>query len=127
ADAAIRKTASADLMAKVAAMLKQPPSDIAASVQKSVEAATVAYYPFETTAPIPDDQLPKSRTRRGQKPPPDLVSPFRRGGGGPPPAPAPAPGAQAAQTAGPGRGAPRLSNGMIREKLVFSPSGLSGG
>jgi hypothetical protein len=120
-DAAVRKTAAADLMAKVMAMEKEPAAEIAASVQKSIDAATVAYYPFETTAPIPDDQLPKSRVQRGNKPPADLVSPFRKGAGAPPPAPASAAAAKA-----PAAG-PRLANGMIREKLVFTPSGLPRG
>src|SRR5205823_676678 len=74
ADAAVRKTAAAE------ARVNQGRAELLASIQKSVAAATVAYYPFETTAPIPDDQLPKSRVRREQ-PPANLVTPFRGRGG----------------------------------------------
>jgi len=131
-DRSVRDAVRKDAAAKVRAEMKQPASAVAASIQKSVEAATVAYYPFETTEPIPDDKLPQSRTRQGQ-PPANLISPFRgRGGGGPPPAPAPnaAPAGQggAGQAGrGGGRGGIRVPNGMIREKLVWSPSGLPGG
>jgi hypothetical protein len=146
-DAAVRRTASADAAHKADAMLKQP-TEIAATVRRSVEEATVAYYPFESTQPIPDDQLPKSRARRGQKTPPELISPFRRtGGAGGTPNPqaegqSDQPNQQASEQSRPatgggragrgGRGggapaAPRLSNGMIRENLVWSPSGLPDG
>ena len=114
ADAALRKS--------VAAEVKQASGDPLDLVRKSVEAATVAYYPFETTEPIPDDQLPKSRAR-GNQPPANLVTPFRGRGGAPP-----QPQAQNQSGGGRGRGAPpRMPNSMIREKLVFSPSGLPGG
>jgi hypothetical protein len=115
ADAAARRVALMDAIAK-------PAGKIAASIQKSVEAATVAYYPFETTAPIPDDQLPKSRVR-GNKAPANLVSPDRKGLGSNPPATKP----DAATTALIKAFANRLPNGMIREKVVFSPSGLPDG
>jgi hypothetical protein len=117
---AARQTANADAITRVGALLKQPASEVAGVVQKSLDAATVAYYPFETTAPIPDDQLPKSRARRGQKPPADLVSPFR---GRDPKAPPPdAEAVRAAREFG-----QRLPNSMIRENLTFSASGLPGG
>ncbi len=116
----VRQAANADAISRVGALLKEPPSEVAGVVQKSLDAATVAYYPFETTAPIPDDQLPKSRARRGQKPPTDLVSPFR---GRDPNAPPPdADAVRAAREFG-----QRLPNSMIRENLTFSPSGLPGG
>jgi len=117
---AAREAANVDAIARVGALLKQPSSEVAGAVQKSLDAATVAYYPFETTAPIPDDQLPKSRARRGQKPPADLVSPFRgRDPNGPPPD---VDAVRAAREFG-----QRLPNSMIRENLTFSPSGLAGG
>jgi mono/diheme cytochrome c family protein len=123
ADSALRKTAAGEAAAKISALAKLPAHELAASIQKSVEAATVAYYPFETTAPIPDDQLPKSRTR-GKQAPPNLITPFRgRAVGATPAAPDSAP----PQAAGGRGGAPRMPNSMIREKLVFSPSGLPGG
>jgi mono/diheme cytochrome c family protein len=125
ADRAVRDAARKDAAAKVVAEMKQPASEVVASIQKSVEAATVAYYPFETTEPIPDDKLPQSRARQGQ-PPANLISPFRGRGGGPPPAAAAAQAAQAQAGRG-GRGGIRVPNGMIREKLVWSPSGLPGG
>jgi mono/diheme cytochrome c family protein len=118
---AARQAASKDIAARIGAILKQSPAELAASVQKSIEAATVAYYPFETTAPIPEDQMPRSRARRGQRPPPELVSPFRRGLGS-------NPGANAAEEVAQQRAfAMRLPNSMIKEKIVFSPSGLPGG
>ena len=120
ADAAARKTANAEAMARVTALLKRPASEIAATVQKSVEAATVAYYPFETTEPIPDGQTPRSRTNRS-KAPANLISPFRRGLGSNPPADAAEASSQQRLLAA------RLPNSMIREKIVFSPSGLPGG
>jgi hypothetical protein len=119
ADAALRKRVAAEAAAKAAAQTRLPAADLAAEIRQSVEAATVAWYPFETTAPIPDDQLPKSRVKRGEQPPANLVTPFR-GRNGPPPEKQPA----APQTSG---RAPRMPNSMIREKLVFSPSGLPGG
>jgi hypothetical protein len=122
ADAAARRAAMTDAIAKAGALLKQPDGEVAASIQKSVEAATVAYYPFETTAPIPDDQLPKSRVR-GNKAPANLVSPDRKGLGSNPPAVKPDAATQALIKAF----ANRLPNAMIREKVVFSPSGLPGG
>jgi hypothetical protein len=126
ADAVARRAALMDAIAKSGALLKHSARKIAASIQKSVEAATVAYYPFETTAPIPDDQLPKSRVR-GNRAPANLVSPDRKafGHGTPPKVPA-AP--QDPATAALIKAfAARLPNGMIREKVVFSPSGLPGG
>ncbi len=126
ADAALRKRVAAEAAAKVAGQMKLPTADLAMEIRKSVESATVAYYPFEATTPIPDDQLPKSRVKRGEQPPAGLVTPFR-GRNGPPPE---AQTAAQATPAGGGRGrggAPRMPNSMIREKLVFSPSGLPGG
>ena len=108
--------------------MKLPDREICAmEFRKSVESATVAYYPFETTTPIPDDQLPKSRVKRGEQPPAVLVTPFR-GRNGPQPEAQTAAQADTSRTARRGRGgAPRMPNSMIREKLVFSPSGLPGG
>jgi cytochrome c553 len=130
ADAALRKGVAAEVgekaTAKVAMRTKLPTADLAMEIRKSVESATVAYYPFETTTPIPDDQLPKSRVKRGEQPPANLVTPFRGRNGPAPEAQTPAQAAPAG--AGRGRGgAPRMPNSMIREKLVFSPSGLPGG
>jgi hypothetical protein len=120
--AAARKAAYADSASRIGALLKQPPSQIAASIEKSVQAATVAYYPFETTTPIPDDQLPKSRAR-GKVAPAELVSPFRkRGFGVAPPAAGDKQAAEQARAF-----ARRLPNSMIRENLLFSPSGLPDG
>ncbi len=121
ADAAVRKTAIAEASGRATPLLKQPAGEIAAAIQKSVEAATVAYYPFETTVPIPDDQLPVSRVR-GNKPPAFLVSPDRKASIAAAP-PAKDDSSTTARQRGPGR----LPNSMIREKLVFSPSGLPGG
>ena len=115
---ATRIAARTDATASAGTLLKQPTGEIAAAIQKSIDAATVAYYPFETTTPIPDDQLPKTRVR-GNKAPAYLVSPDRKSGGGPPPAAGAAPVIRTS--------AARLPNGMVKEKLSFSPSGLPGG
>ncbi len=122
ADAFARKAAYATAILRVGVILRQPAGEIATSVEKSVEAATVAYYPFETTTPIPDDQLPKTRAR-GKVAPADLVSPFRKRGIGV--APPQVGDKQAAEQAK--AFARRLPNSMIRENLLFSPSGLPGG
>ena len=120
-DAAVRNMAKAEAIKRVSAVLSRGQIDVGATVQKSLDQATVAYYPFEATAPIPDDQLPKSRTHRNERPPEDLVSPFRRGTGSNPGATAKE--AEEARAAA----AKRLPNSMIRENLLFSPSGLAGG
>jgi Protein of unknown function (DUF1553)/Protein of unknown function (DUF1549)/Planctomycete cytochrome C/Concanavalin A-like lectin/glucanases superfamily len=120
ANAAVKAAENADAAARRAALIDATARP--ASIQKSVEAATVAYYPFETTAPIPDDQMPKSRVR-GNKAPANLVSPDRKGLGSNPPAVKP----DAATEALIKTFTNRLPNSMIREKLVFSPSGLPGG
>ncbi len=122
ADAAARRAVLADSIAWASALVKQPAGEIAASIQESVEAATVAYYPFEIAEPVPDDQLPKSRVR-GNKAPANLVSPDRKGLGSNPPAAKPDPATEALIKAF----SARLPNGMIKEKLSLSPSGLPGG
>ncbi len=120
--AAERAYAAARTTAEASARSRVPITEIAAWIRKSIETATVAYYPFETTAPIPEDQIPKSRVR-GNKAPDSLVSPDRKGRGSNPPAPKP----DAAAAALTRTFSARLPNGMIREKLSFSPSGLPGG
>ena len=126
ANAAVKAAESAYAAARTAAEATArssvPITEIAAWIQKSIEAATVAYYPFETAAPIPEDQMPKSLVR-GNKAPDSLVSPDRKGRGSTPPAAKP----DAASAALTRAFSARLPNGMIKEKLSFSPSGLPGG
>jgi len=117
----VRKAAATDATAKVAALLKQPAANVVAVVQKAVEGATVAYYPFESTIPIPKGQIPKSRARRGQKPPANLVSPYRRGQGS---NPLPNSTAEIQQQRA---FQMRPPNSMIEENMLFSPSGLPDG
>ncbi len=129
-DLSVRQTALHDDSAKVDELLQQPKGEIADAVQASIDHATDAYYPFETTAPIPDDQLPKMRTPKD--PPPGLVtltskdvfaSMFKAIQDSLPKQPSPPP-ADAGAT--PKAFGFRLPNGLIREKLVFSPSPTPG-
>jgi mono/diheme cytochrome c family protein len=140
AEAAIRAAEASDLDArksafnidspKVDALLKQPKSAIAASVQESIDRVTDAYYPFETTAPVPDDQLPKLRDTKD--PPPGLVTLTQKlifsNMFATPPAGAPKQPSEASADIEKGPVAAqkaygfRLPDGLIREKLVFSPS-----
>ncbi len=119
ADKSARRAAAAGVAGKLKALENRPGEELAATVQKSLDAATVAYYPFETTEPVPDALLPISRT--AVEPPDGLVTlnkkkkaeAFAASFGG----------TQAAVTAAPPR---KLPNSMIREKLVMSPAGMPG-
>ena len=62
ADKSAREDAAARIAGKLKALGNGPAEELAATVQKSLDAATVAYYPFETTEPVPDNLLPVSRT-----------------------------------------------------------------
>jgi mono/diheme cytochrome c family protein len=133
-DLAVRTTALRDDLPKIDALLKQPRSAIAASVQESIDRVTAAYYPFETTAPIPDDQLPK--LRQTKDPPPGLVtltskdvfaSMFKAIQASALKGPATPPtDAEKGPVATQKAFGFRLPNGLIREKLVFSPSPTPG-
>jgi hypothetical protein len=69
ADAAIHARQMDYLSAKTAAMntvagqvdafLQRSEAAIADAIRKSIESKTVAYYPFDTTAPIPEGKIPK--------------------------------------------------------------------
>ena len=125
-ETAMKAAEKADTEARAAARAEAAkqvvqPQEIVARIRQSIAAATVAYYPFDTTAPIPADQILKSRARRGQRPPAELVSPFRRGLGSNP---------EANSTTEIQRRAAAAKlppNSMIRENLVYSPSGLPNG
>jgi hypothetical protein len=67
-----RTAAARDAAAKVEALLNAP-GDLAALVQRSLDRGLVAHYPFEDTAPIPDDRLPKSLPRDRRPAPPPLA------------------------------------------------------
>ena len=114
-EAAARKVASSAVVSQVAELLKAGGAE--KLIQDSLSRSTVAYYPFETVAPIPDDQLPRARPRN--QVPRELVSQRRRG------APAPAP--MVAPGAVPTAGEAKLPFDYIRSELQFSPSGLPGG
>jgi hypothetical protein len=119
ADTNTRKDAADRAAAKVKALEAGSAEEIASTVQKSLDAATVAYYPFETTEPVPDNMLPVSRP--AVEPPEGLVTlnkkkkaeAFAASFGG----------TQASLTAAPPR---RLPNSMVRDKLVMSPAGMPG-
>src|SRR6185436_13635872 len=102
--------------------------DVANTLRQSIDEALMAYYPFEETAPIPDDKLPTSRAPARRLSPP-LLAPLTGGRGfGPPPgvqqvgatAPPGAAGADDPRRA-PGRGARPLPADLVRTALVFSP------
>jgi len=103
-----------DAIEPVTALLKSGSAE--KMIQNSLTRSMVAYYPFESAAPIPDDQLPRARPRN--QAPKELVSQRRRGA--PTPAPMVAPGAV------PTAEGPKLPFDYIRSELQFSPSGLPG-
>jgi hypothetical protein len=80
-------------LAPKAASLAANPVEAAAAIRQSLQKALVAHYPFEDTAPVPDDRLPRSKpgNRRPAPPPlaPETVS--FAGFGGPPPGQTPTP------------------------------------
>jgi hypothetical protein len=127
-----REQAGRDAAARVDALVA---SHTAANeaIQRSLDHGLVAYYPFDETAPIPDDQLPTPLPQARLSPPPlaplsfqepctsnngPLVSDedcrrrFREA---------------AAAAAAEGRAAPRqLPGGLVREDLAISPSAGGG-
>jgi mono/diheme cytochrome c family protein len=146
---AARTRASRDAAATIDALLASP-ADLTRTIAGSIAKGQVAYYPFEETAPIPDDRLPRSRPQ-GRRPIPPPLAPESRtrnasggaravaGGGAvaPPPAPgsqgggrppATAPAAPAGdQAASPPRAAAgRLPSDLVRDDLVFTSSPLPG-
>src|SRR5580692_6565593 len=72
ADKGAREAAAARVTGKLKALESGPAEELATTVQKSLDTATVAYYPFETTEPVPDNLLPVSRT--AVEPPDGLVT-----------------------------------------------------
>ena len=155
ADAAIRREQAAYEAARARASraaaarrdaLLTTPGEVARTLQASIDRGLVAYYPFEETRPIPDDQLPRSRPQRRRPMPPPLApetrsrNPFAVAGGGAaaPATPAPpAPAAPAAIPSDPQSGdaqlaavragfANRLPSDLVRADLVFSPSAVPG-
>jgi hypothetical protein len=115
-ETAARRVTSSAVLPQVAALLKSGGAE--KLIQDSLSRSMVAYYPFETVAPIPDDQLPKARPRN--QAPRELVSQRRRGAQAP--GPMVAPGAVPTTPEG-----PKLPFDYIRSELQFSPSGLPGG
>ena len=129
AEAAVRKAARLALTSGVAELLKRPASEIAGAVQKSVQSATVAYYPFEKTEALPGDQLPVSRS--ATEVPAGLVTLDKRKRGTAFaeafPGVAAAAGKSAAGEFEQKSIVPRkLPNSMIRENLLASPAGMPG-
>jgi mono/diheme cytochrome c family protein len=125
--------------------LRRSPAELARVVSASIQTGLVAYYPFETTAPIPDDQLPKSRPQ-GRRPSPPKLAPITLGnasGGGrrrqapdsgastQPSAGATAPGAEGGALVGVDPAAVRqfqlrLPSDLVRQDLVSTPSVVPG-
>jgi hypothetical protein len=127
-----REQAGRDAAVKVDALVASHSAAVEA-IQRSLDRALVAYYPFDETAPIPDDQLPTALPQARLSPPPlqplsfqepcisnngPLVSDeecrrrFREA---------------AAAAAAEGRAAPRnLPGGLVRDDLAISPSAGGG-
>lgn len=153
--AAARRRAADEAKPK-AEVLAASRAEMLAVLKASVGKAQVAYYPFEETASIPDDQLPRSRPQ-GRRPIPPPLAPQSRarnpfsgravaGGGAVAPTPAPALPAAAAPGATPSvtpvrpAGTPgsdvaqtalgsvfgRLPSDLVRDDLVFTPSAMNG-
>jgi mono/diheme cytochrome c family protein len=126
AQAAARRDATTKAVALMAA-----PQDVDAQIRKSVETSLVAYYGFEETSPIPDDQLPKSRERNRRPAPPPLApetrtrNPFAALPPAAQQAAAQAP-ANEQQTAAQRALGFRLPSDLVRDSLTWSPSGTPG-
>jgi cytochrome c553 len=109
-----RNAARADALAKIGAWLKRPAGEVAGDVQKSIDAATVAYYPFETSTPVANADLPVSYPALPH--PQGLVTPFQREKYFRPDPSARKP-----------TGEPvAILNGLSKEKLTASPSPIAG-
>jgi mono/diheme cytochrome c family protein len=135
AHAAARNAAVRDAAARVASIAAQG-SELARVLGESVKKGQVAYYPFEETAPIPDDKLPRSRPQGRRPIPPPLApetrarNPFagpRAVAGGGAVAPPVQPGAPAPTSEAPSvrAGFGRLPSDLVREDLVFTPSAIT--
>jgi hypothetical protein len=135
------RAAAARTVAAKADALASAPDDLLATVKASVQAGLTAHYSFETTSPIPDDQLPKSRPRRRPAPPRLAPETVGRNPVGAAPVPGvadtPAPGENGQTPAPPLTGDEqlararanifgRLPSDLVREALVFTPSSVAG-
>jgi hypothetical protein len=116
------KQKAEEALAEEAKALLAAPAELASRVRKSVEDATVAYYPFETTEPIPDSRLPEI-LRKPESPPKELVTVDR---------------AKIVRNLGTVVGAkpgekpatrqPQvIPTNYVRDQMVYMPSGLPGG
>jgi hypothetical protein len=110
---AARKASTGRVVARVDTMLRSSPAEIAAMLRASIDAATVAHYPFEEAIAYGDDNLPEPRPRGIA--PASRVQPTRQRNLG---------GDQ--QPEGRGRGGPNLPFGYVRDSLMYSPSATSG-
>jgi mono/diheme cytochrome c family protein len=124
-DAAYRsiKQKTEEALTEQAKVLMAESAELALKVRKSIEEATVAYYPFEATEPIPDSKLPEI-LRKPEDPPKELVTLDR---------------AKVARNLGVVTGAklgekpatPRppsyIPRNYVRDQMVYMPSGLPGG
>jgi hypothetical protein len=140
ADAAIQRADRAYQSARAAARraaagradaLMRAPRDAAVQVQQSLDRSLVAYYGFEATTSIPDDQLPKSRERnRRPAPPPLAPETLQRNAFAALPAAAQQAAAQAPanqqQSAAQRALGFRLPSDLVRDALAWSPSGTPG-
>lgn len=82
---------------------------VADELQQSLDQALVAYYPFETTEPIPDSDLESLLIER-KEPPQELVTLVQR---------------PRARDESEPQG-PRVPSGYVRELMVYSPAGNQG-
>jgi hypothetical protein len=109
-----RSAARAAALAKIGAWPKRPAGEVASDVQKSIDTATVAYYPFESSAPVANADLPASYPALPH--PQGLVSPFQREKYFRPDP----------STRKPNGEPVAMLNGLNKEKLTASPSPIAG-
>src|SRR5688572_612232 len=122
-----REQAARDASPKVDALLTSR-ADAGQAIQRSLDRALVAYYPFDDTAPISDDQLPTPLPQARLSPPPLAPLSFQEpctSNNGPLVSDEECRrrfSEAAAAAAAEGRGPRGLPGGLVREDLVVSPS-----
>ncbi len=131
-----RVAAARDATARVDSLIRTP-AEIARTLGQLLTTGQVAYYPFEETAAIPDDRLPRSRPQ-GRRPIPPPLAPESRTRNAPGGARAVAGGGAVAPPVQSGATPPlpeapsvraglgRLPSDLVREDLVFTPSSVPG-
>ena len=126
-----REQAGRDAAAKADALVASH-ADANQAIQRSLERSLVAYYPFDDTAPIPDDQLPTPLPQARLSPPPLAPLSFQEpctSNNGPLVSDEECRrrfSEAAAAAAAEGRAPRALPGGLVREDLAISPSAGGG-